>query len=85
MRDDTREKFEEEKEASNLAQNRQACLPFVTVWQDESGAIQIKLGNGITPVNAVALLELGVFRYKATLLPSIAPRPVRSPEGSEPQ
>lgn len=78
------EKEAERLEEGNASAKKSVPMPFVTVWQDEAGAIQIKLGNGITPVNAVALLELGVFRYKATLLPSIAPRPARSPDSSEP-
>jgi len=66
------------------AQSQPLSLPFVTLWQDEAGVIQIKLGNNITPVNAIALLELGNLRYKVMLLPSVSPRPAQAPEGSIP-
>ena len=65
-------------------QNQPRSMPFVTLWQDETGVIQIKLGNDLTPVNAVALLELGSFRYKASLLPAISPRSTQAPENSAP-
>ena len=74
----------EDDSSSKEAQNQPRSLPFVTLWQDETGVIQIKLGNDITPVNAVALLELGSFRYKAGILPSSSPRPAQAPEGSTP-
>lgn len=73
-----------EKNPAETAQQSDS-LPFVTLWQDKTGVIQIKLGNNLTPVNAVALLELGLFRYKASLLPAISPRPAQAPQGSEPQ
>ena len=74
----------EDAGSAKAAQNQPRALPFVTLWQDEAGVIQIKLGNDLTPVNAVALLELGSFRYKAGLLPVISPRPTQAPNGSAP-
>jgi len=60
-------------------------VPYVTLWQDETGVIQVKLGNNLTPVNAIALLEMGLFRYKTMLLPAVSPRSVNAPKNSEPQ